>query len=825
VAGLNAQSNKLGIISDNISNVNTVGYKSGSAAFETLVTSASTTAYSPGGVLGSNNQLITTQGLLQTTSSPTDIAISGNGFFVVNETSDQTGQVLYTRAGSFTQDASGNFVNTAGLFLQAWPLDRNGLLPGEPGNINTTSSANLASLQTVNVQNLAGTASASTNVSIGANLNSTQVALTGASGVAILDALDISNSPLQGANIIVPTSINSIVRGDIFNVATGANPAGFNYTYGGFAIGRDVSDASVGDGGTTLKPSAPIALANDPFTTTAASNVVTVTHAAHGLATGDVVTFAGVGAAVDGIPAAELNASFVVTVTGVNTFTITTPTTPATAGIAGTGGAGITEDQRPFVGNVLDALNTSQTFLGVTGTTPFTTTGLTFKITTAATGTVTFTYTQTAPNASLGQFNNMNNLADAINNVFGLTARVVGNQLYVGAADATQAVTFTNGSTVGTSGPPVKAGIDWIRELDLADIAASPLTFSSLANLGDLVNSSSGLVATVNNPLGASSLSIAVVNPQDTIVFTDDAGNTGSLLAQLGLVDSLNSAAFSVQTTGNLGPAYDPTVSAKNMASGAIAPQFSRPVSVFDALGTSHSLNVAFVKTAINTWAVEIYAQPSTDITPASSALVDGQVATGTLTFNGDGSLQSVSAGLLAAVNVNWTNGSLASSLTYNWGSAGLPFGTPNAAAIGKTDGLSQFASGYNVSFVNQNGSPVGQLTGISIDDDGFITASYNNGQTSRLYKIPLASFTAANNLQSNSGNSFTQTNNSGVVNLKQAGQSGVGTLSAGSLENSNVELAGQLTDMIVAQRAYQANTKVIQTADTLLEDLGNIIR
>jgi flagellar hook protein FlgE len=119
----------------------------------------------------------------------------------------------------------------------------------------------------------------------------------------------------------------------------------------------------------------------------------------------------------------------------------------------------------------------------------------------------------------------------------------------------------------------------------------------------------------------------------------------------------------------------------------------------------------------------------------------------------------------------------------------------------------------------------VGQLTGISIDQDGFITASYNNGETQRLYKIPLGSFTDPNHLQSVSGNAFLQTTGSGVVNLKQASDSGVGTISSGALEASNVELARQLTDMIVAQRAYQANTKVISTADQLLSDLDAILR
>src|SRR4051812_16380173 len=112
VAGLNAQSTKLSIISDNVSNVNTVGYKGGTTLFQTLVTgSSSSTSYSPGGVIGGTRQTTDQQGLLQTTSSPTDIAIQGAGLFVVNQTANGRGQVLYTRAGFFTADSSGNFQN------------------------------------------------------------------------------------------------------------------------------------------------------------------------------------------------------------------------------------------------------------------------------------------------------------------------------------------------------------------------------------------------------------------------------------------------------------------------------------------------------------------------------------------------------------------------------------------------------------------------------------------------------------------------------------------------------------------------------------------
>src|SRR5581483_4586199 len=128
-----------------------------------------------------------------------------SGLFAVNTNSSSTGQVLYTRDGSFTKDSSGNFVNSAGYFLQAWPLDSNGRLPGAPGNTtNTTSSANLSSLQTVNVQNVAGKASATTNVAISANLNASQAVFPGASNTAAMDKNNATDFGITANTVIVP---------------------------------------------------------------------------------------------------------------------------------------------------------------------------------------------------------------------------------------------------------------------------------------------------------------------------------------------------------------------------------------------------------------------------------------------------------------------------------------------------------------------------------------------------------------------------------------------------------------------------------------------
>ena len=125
VSGLNAQSSAMSIISDNIANVNTIGYKSNSASFSTLVTKqTSTTRYSAGGVQCRTRAGVDIQGLLSSTTYSTDLGISGSGFFVTTQTSQPGTEDLwsYTRVGNFSVDQDGYLRNDNGYFLQAWPL-------------------------------------------------------------------------------------------------------------------------------------------------------------------------------------------------------------------------------------------------------------------------------------------------------------------------------------------------------------------------------------------------------------------------------------------------------------------------------------------------------------------------------------------------------------------------------------------------------------------------------------------------------------------------------------------------------------------------------
>ena len=183
VSGLTAQSSAIGAISDNITNISTVGYKNTQVDFQTLVTKqTSATFFSAGGVQSRPRQDTGVQGLLASSSSSTDIAISGNGFFVVNEASQPTinNEFLFTRAGSFFQDNEGFLRNTSGFYLQAWPTDAAGVVVPANKSLNVPNQNVISTdfLTTVNLNRVGGTASATSTIAIGANLPSNDTAGT-----------------------------------------------------------------------------------------------------------------------------------------------------------------------------------------------------------------------------------------------------------------------------------------------------------------------------------------------------------------------------------------------------------------------------------------------------------------------------------------------------------------------------------------------------------------------------------------------------------------------------------------------------------------------
>jgi len=247
VSGLQAQSSAMGAIADNVTNVNTSGYKSTQVNFQTLVTKqASLTKYSAGGVQSKPHQGIDVQGLLQSTASATDLAISGNGFFIVNEAGDpQAGDIYaYSRAGSFKVDKDGYLQNVSGYYMQGWPLQT---YDGSPQAVTKTinndtymkSYQNSAgdtvyindnivdgdNLRPLNLKTIGGTAVASTTISMGANLPSeAAVGATHKTDVLIYDSLGAAHninhtwskraSNAWDLSVVPPSGAKSIVVED-----------------------------------------------------------------------------------------------------------------------------------------------------------------------------------------------------------------------------------------------------------------------------------------------------------------------------------------------------------------------------------------------------------------------------------------------------------------------------------------------------------------------------------------------------------------------------------------------------------------------------------
>lgn len=167
VSALFAQSQNTAIISNNIANINTTGFKRSEAAFQSLVTSESRLSrYSPGTVSINRIQRVSQQGSTQQTSSATDASISGNGFFPVRRGTDSSQEYLYTRAGQFAEDSQGLLRNSAGFLLYAWPIDANGDLPANQGD--------LTSLVPANVAFLGGLTRPTTNAELAINLDQTE---------------------------------------------------------------------------------------------------------------------------------------------------------------------------------------------------------------------------------------------------------------------------------------------------------------------------------------------------------------------------------------------------------------------------------------------------------------------------------------------------------------------------------------------------------------------------------------------------------------------------------------------------------------------------
>ena len=190
----------------------------------------------------------------------------------------------------------------------------------------------------------------------------------------------------------------------------------------------------------------------------------------------------------------------------------------------------------------------------------------------------------------------------------------------------------------------------------------------------------------------------------------------------------------------------------------------------------------------------------------------NGLVTSGTLTFDGSGTLAGNS---VAPANITWAAASGVDPSTISF-----DFGT-----IGEVDGMTQFASPTSVSYVLGNGAEVGELNGVKIDNEGFVIASFTNGEERPIYRLPISTFSNPTGLDPRSGNVYARSDLAGEFNLRTAGAGGAGLITTNALEAANVDLADEFTKMIVTQRAYSANARIITTTNDMLEELMQLSR
>ena len=250
---------------------------------------------------------------------------------------------------------------------------------------------------------------------------------------------------------------------------------------------------------------------------------------------------------------------------------------------------------------------------------------------------------------------------------------------------------------------------------------------------------------------------------------TGGAISTGSALGPITL--DKNAIAPAVATT-------TATVTGNLPSDAATGTTLSRDIQVYDATGTARQMSLTFTKTAAG-W----------DVAGADGA----NTATGSLTF---------------------TNGALTSGSSLTLGGVAVDL-----------SGVSGFADLSTVSISGQDGREPGTLQSYSLSSDGTLVGSFSNGATEPMARIALANFANPGGLQKAGGSTYRASIDSGTATLGTAGTDGLGTLQSGSLEMSNVDLSQEFTNLIVAQRGFQANARIITTSDEVLQELTNLKR
>ena len=373
----------------------------------------------------------------------------------------------------------------------------------------------------------------------------------------------------------------------------------------------------------------------------------------------------------------------------------------------------------------------------------------------------------------------------------------------------------------------------------------------------DYVNNVQGTITQTDNPLGmaiagqgffAVSQATDVVNnvptfnPQQFYTragdFTMNAGGylvnsagdylngwsvdpTTNAVNQNGLVPiQVSQSTYNPVATSNVTLAANLPATPTSGTATATAP-LSSDITVYDSLGTAHTVTLNWTQNAANDWTVQVSVPDNTTgSTDVGSAAVQFGAASGNAVP--EGTIGQIAASATDPGTVT-TGGYVAGqpatlNFTANFGSGSQKIQL-NLGDYGGTNGVTQFAgSTYSLLGLTQNGIPPGSFTGVTTQANGDVVVNYNNGQSRTIAQIPIVTFNAPDSLQSQNGESFTATPASGTPLAETANTSGAGAIVTGSVEGSNVDIATEFTKLIVAQQAYSSNAKVVTTADQMLQ-------
>lgn len=727
ISGLSAQSTAMGAISDNITNVNTVGYKSNNTAFKTLVTAqTSTNYYSPGGVQPVAKQTIDAQGLLASSSSSTALAVSGNGFFVVNSSANPSENDVwaYTRAGDFDVDNSGYLKNSAGYYIQGWsllPWDGNetATVVNIDGinymkayydstgktvyiNDNIVDSRNL---QPVNLSTIGGSATPTQQIRYGANLPS---------GDPIFDA---SNETAGGRH-----SVSALIYDSL------GNASNLNLTYTKTSSNSWAMSTSIPSGAAT----------------------VTLTGSRESTADlSDDVYYAAGQLEFSSIPSNGSTISITDKQTG-QTFTFEFLRTAGATAQAGNIGVDISAgvvSVGDFTAKFIEAIQANM------------------------------------PGAD--RFSDENGTISIVQSVGGGALEI----------DCSKTLACLQ-SAVNPNESGVATGLFTIQAIDDELKNTATISFTS-GNSADYLNktfSVGGVTFTITQS-GTDADEIALDEAMvggrfSAVKLAEVVAN--KIRAQITEPERVTSSGTSLQfIPSSTGP--DLALDLTGLAGVAAGTGRNGDASQFvDLTQTAVTLKNSF---KVNNTEVEA-----------------GSVVPG-IKFNADGTPKYT---YISEMEIEWANG--AQNMNGDYGQ-----GTPITLIQGNTgtnDGLTSLSGNFTTNYIKQDGATFGSYAGVSVNEQGIVTALYDNGETRPIAILPLATFSNANGMNALSGNVWIETDYSGQALLKMASSDGAGEIKANSLEQSNVDLATEFSNMIITQRAYSAATKIITTADEMLDEL-----